>query len=449
VGPEIAPPRLTARTVWGAWAVLSAAALFLVASCARNVPYWDDWKLVPVLLRLQPASLTWIWDQCNEHRLPLSKALMLALVRLSGDDLRWAMFGSALMLSALPALMLLTLRRLAGGLSWTDLMLPVALLNWGHQFNLLFQMQLHFLLAIALFVAVLMVLLQLVEPERSAAGAPADRRRTWVLFAVALPLPWVSGIGLCLSPVLVLWMVWAAERAPRPSLRRALRLCAALLTVCVTVLLFHLPSSPASGPGFVGVGDTLATALKCLSTALGPVGRELWPWSGLAVVLLGLATVLLLVRVMLREPERQLGASVLLAGLVALGGLALAVGASRGGLGWEAGFAPRYITTMAPALCCAHLAWRLYGKGFGRHGVPALLCVTVCLALPFNSWLGLREAQQHAADLGAFEADVRAGLADTDVARIHWPRVCPSEVVLAEDLEMLRQRKRWLFRPGG
>jgi hypothetical protein len=247
--------------------------------------------------------------------------------------------------------------------------------------------------------------------------------------------------------MLVMWMVWAAERAPRPSLRRALRLCAALLTACVTVLLFHLPSSPASGQGFPGIGATVATALKCLSTALGPVGRELWPWSGLSVALLVLATVLLLVRVMRREPERRLGASVLLAGLLALGGLVLVIGASRAGLGWEAGFAPRYTTTMAPGMCCAHLAWRLYGRGFGRHGVPALLCITLCLALPFNSWLGLREARQHASDLGAFEADVRAGVPDAEVAHKHWSRVCPSELVLAEELDRLRQRRRWLFRP--
>ncbi|HEX5011067.1 MAG TPA: hypothetical protein VFY71_11770 [Planctomycetota bacterium] len=443
-----ASPRLAARVVWGAWILLSAATLFLVASCARNVPYWDDWKLVPVLLRLQPPSLAWIWDQCNEHRLPLSKALMLALARLSGDDLRGAMVGSAVLLCALPAVMLLTLRRLAGGLSWTDLVLPVALLNWGHQFNLLFQLQLHFVLAIVLFVGVLMVLLRLVEPAPPA-DAPANGPGTWPLFAVALPLPWVSGLGLCLTPVLVMWMVWAAERAPRPSLRRALRLCAALSTVWVTVLLFNLPSSPASGPGFVGLGDTLATAQRCLSTALGPVGRELWPWSGLYVTLVGLATVVLLVRVMLREPERRLGASVLLAGLLSLGGLALVIGASRAGLGWEAGFAPRYVTVMAPGLCLAHLAWRLHGRGLGRRGVPALLCVTLVLALPFNAWLGLRDAQQHAAELGALEADVRAGMPDVDVARIHWPRVCPSEVVLGEDLEMLRLRRRWLFQPGG
>jgi hypothetical protein len=358
------------------------------------------------------------------------------------------MVASALLLCALPAMMLIALRRLTGGLTWTDLVLPVALLNWGHQFNLLFQMQLHFVLAVACFVGVLMVLLRLVEPESPTAGAPADRR-TWPLFALALPLPWVSGLGLCLTPMLVVWLVWAAERAPRPSLRRALRLCAAVLTVCVTVLLFNLPSSPASGPGFVGLADTLATGQRCLSTALGPVGRELWPWSGLFVALVGLATVLLLVRVMRREPERRLGASVLLAGLLALGGLALVIGASRAGLGWEAGFAPRYVTVMAPGLCFAHLAWRLYGRGLGRQGVPALLCVTLCLALPFNSWLGLRDAQQHAAELGALEADVRAGVPDVDVARIHWSRVCPSEVVLGEDLEMLRLQRRWLFQPGG
>jgi len=441
------PSRATERVVWGGWGLLTAAALVLVAVFGRNVPYWDDWKLVPVLLGGQPPSLAWIWEQGNEHRLPLAKAVLLALASLSGGDLRWAMLASALLLCALPVMLLSAVRRLAGRWAWTDLLLPVALLNWGHQINVLWQIQLHFVLAVALFTGSLVVLLHLVAPP---AGAPPDGPRSrapWALLAVALPLPFASGIGLCLAPVLVLWMAWAAPRVPERPMRRALWTCAALLAAAVALLVASLPSSPASDVGFAGLGATAATTLRCLSTALGPVGRELWPWSGLIVALLGAASALLLLSTVRREPERRLGASVLLAGLLAVFGLALVIGRSRAGLGWEAGFAPRYTTLMAPGLCCAYLAWRLHGGALARR-VPALLCVALLLALPFNTALGLRDARRYAADLEAFAADLRAGVAPAEAVRVHGPRICPAEGErrVASDLQLMRQRRLWLFR---
>lgn len=431
--------RLGARLVWGAWGLLSASLLLLVARLARNVPYWDDWKLVSVLLGGQPPSLAWTWDPCNEHRLPLSKALLVGLATVSGGDLRWAMFASALLLCALAALLIVALARLAGPLRWTDLVLPLALLNAGHQFNLLFQMQLHFLLAVLLFVATLTTLLRVVEPD-------PPRGSTWLLFAVALPLPWTSGLGVCLAPALVLWMGWASTRVAGAAPRRALRVCAAALMVCIVLLVLARPETPVSHPGFQGVAPTAATMLRCLATALGPVGRELWPWSGFGIALLGLSSGLLLLRVMRQQPERRLPASLLLAGLLAVAGLALVIGESRAGLGWEAGFATRYTTAMAPGLCCAYLAWRAFATGRGRRLVPAALCVALGLALPVNTGLGLRDARAHAADLEAFAADVRAGLPVADLVAAHAGRLCPSEVRLTSDLTRLRQRRLWLYR---
>ena len=435
-----------ARLVWGGWAVLSLAALALVLAFGRNVPYWDDWKLVGVLLGGRPVDGAWLWDQCNEHRLPLSKLAMAGLARLSGGDLRWAMVASALLLSAVSALLLVSLRRVAGALRWTDFVLPLALLGWSHQDVLLNQIGLHFTLAVALFVGTLAVLLQLAAPEQAGDGAPGRRRGLlWALLLLAPPLPWVSGIGLCLSPALVLWMLWAASRVARTE-RRALYLCAELVVAGLAVLLVYLPSSPEADRGFMGLGPTAATALRCLTTSIGPLGRELWPWSGLLVAALAAGTAWPLLGA-LRDPARRRGALVLLAGLAAVGGLALVIGKSRAGLGWESGFAPRYTTLMAPGLCCLYLVWRLHGPAGARSLVPALLAVALLLALPFNTSLGLRQARQHTAVLDAFAADVYAGLPPAELARVHAAGICPIEQRMTNDLLLLRQRELWIYGP--
>ncbi len=427
--------RVTAFVVWGAWALLSAAALFLVAHWGRNVPWWDDWKLAPVLIGDKPLTLAWLWEQGNEHRSPLSKLVFWALARLTGGDLRAAMVLSALLLSALAAALLSSLRALTGRWCWPDVVLPVALLNWGHQDNLLWHVELHFVVPIVLFMGALIALLR--------------RSPAWVLLACAATLPLQSGVGLCLSPPLALWLLWESRRTADHGRRRALRLCAALMCVSGAVYLADYPTSPAANPGFMGVGPSLVTAWQCLSTSLGPVGRESWPWSAAFVVLLGLASAGLLLRVMLRHPERRRSASLLLTGLLATTGVALSIGVSRAGLGWNAGFSPRYTTLMFPWLCCAYLAWRLHGdvSGWRRARlVPVALCVALCVALPFNTLLGAREAQQRADVLDAFAADVRAGLSPEDLADRHGSLLCPTRAVLIASLELLRERRLWLYR---
>src|SRR5262245_66262055 len=67
---------------------------YLVRMCIVHfvdVPFWDQWELVPRLDHLYAGTLTVadLWGQNNEHRPLFPIATMLALARLSGWSTGW------------------------------------------------------------------------------------------------------------------------------------------------------------------------------------------------------------------------------------------------------------------------------------------------------------------------------------------------------------------------
>src|SRR5438105_8162010 len=68
--------------------VMSLAILGFVYLYGANVPYLDDWDIVPALTGNQAVTLRWLWSQHNEHRLPLPRLLLLGLYHLFGFDFR-------------------------------------------------------------------------------------------------------------------------------------------------------------------------------------------------------------------------------------------------------------------------------------------------------------------------------------------------------------------------
>ncbi len=59
--------------------------VYLVANYMVDVPYWDQWALVPLLEKSYQGSISFndLWMQNNEHRILFPKIIMLTLARLS------------------------------------------------------------------------------------------------------------------------------------------------------------------------------------------------------------------------------------------------------------------------------------------------------------------------------------------------------------------------------
>ena len=85
--------------VMAVWLALSLGLLAYVLTWARDLPYMDDWELVPVLAGARPFSLDWLLEQTFEHRYVLGRLLLYALWHPGGEDFRAPMLLYVAMLS--------------------------------------------------------------------------------------------------------------------------------------------------------------------------------------------------------------------------------------------------------------------------------------------------------------------------------------------------------------
>src|SRR5260370_65859 len=82
-----------------------------------------------------------IWEQHNEHRVPIPKLVLLGLYELTGGDFRCGMYFNVIMLGALGILMIRGAGRIRGRLSYADAFIPLLLLNWGHYEQILWSIE--------------------------------------------------------------------------------------------------------------------------------------------------------------------------------------------------------------------------------------------------------------------------------------------------------------------
>jgi hypothetical protein len=437
---ETAAPRgrrLAALLVWATWGAMTAALLGYVAAFARDVPWWDDWDLVPVLSGEEPASAAWLWERHNEHRIPIPKLIHLALAAPSGADFRAAPYLNAVGLSAGALALILAARRLRGRTELADALFPVALLHWGQYDNLLWSFQVQFVCSTVLFLfAVALV---------AASANPAGPGRTLLVGLCALALPFCGANGAALAPALALWLGGAAlARRQGAWLPAGL----AVLVVAAVALSFVGYSRPALHPPTPGVGPGLRSALLVLLMADGPAGAVPYgPFVGMFVLLLALAGCAALVRsAFAGRTDRLCGL-----GVVAAGAGVVALGA---GVGWgRAGLyadspgditgVTRYVTLMAPLACCASLAWTLAG----RRLVPYLLLAAVVVMLPANTRLGWEAGRWRAEQLDRLTADARRGVPPDQLSATYRPVVhAVDPELLAERMTMLRRARLGPYR---
>jgi hypothetical protein len=377
------------------------AALLFVWHFGSNVPSWDDWDMIPVLTRHQPVTWDWLWSQHNEHRVPLPRLVFLGLDRLFGVDMRVTMYFDVLLMAAVAAAMMRTAARLRGRASAADAFFPMALLSLGQAANLLWGWQLQFFASVVIACVALLAIVR--------AGATLTHARAARIVGVcAVLLPLCGANGLAMVPALAAWPLalailphrWTGVRVTRGNrVLLAVGLLALALTTIYLVRWHRVPYHPRSQ----SVLQTVMTALKALTIGLGPATREIWPVSGLLVLGVMGASALLLVRTWREREDERARAGGLMLFLLAVSGLALALGLGRNG------FETRYLTLTTPIWCGVAFVWLLYGKP-ARFGVPAALASAALIALAGNTSFGLDYARELRGQLGGFERDMAAGV---------------------------------------
>jgi hypothetical protein len=428
-----------ARIFVGAtWLVMSSAAVVLVVRYGVEVPFWDDFALVPVLAGEKPLTVQWLWEQHNEHRIALSKLVLLGAYRLSGFDFRAGMFLSVAALGALAGGLIKVARGVRGAICYSDAFFPIVLLSWGLHADLLWSIQFTNVLPVAL--TSFLLLLIAARPSR-----PGLLRT--ILAAVLLGLlPFNGATGLAFVPPFCGWFLALAAshwRSREPGARRWALMVLALMTpaVAATLLYFRGYRSPSHHAIRGEITGALRTSIQFLGIGFGPSASVLWPWSGMVAVALFVSSLALVVQVLVKHPEERLRSLGILCFLGANGVLAAGVGWGRAAAGDLAGFQDRYVVISVPWLCCASLVWGLYGRTAARRLVPMCLLLAVSILLWPNTQIGLENAEAGLAQARALARDIRNGVPIYLILKRYTPFLYPSQDGLADLLRMLRRAR--------
>ena len=380
--------------VWGTWGLSTLALIGFVACYGSNVPRWDDYSIVPQLAGVQPVTLRWLWEQHNEHRIPLPKLIMITASRLAGNDVRAEMYLTVLALSGLSAALIVLRSRSAGGLRSSDAVFPLLLLSVGQAANLLWGHQFHQVISMTLGTAYLV-------PMVARPSWPG--RMTLVLAGLGLALlPLCGGTGLLFVPGLELWLFGMAVATIRSGgekrwLRVGTLALAMLPGVTVTALYFRGFRKGFSPDAPGGIFDNVRTGLQFLTGGIGTPGAALWPWSGFVTLGLITLSIVFLIRAWFVRPDERPRVFGLTAFLACMLSIAAAVGWGRGWSGRLAGFQDRFITMAIPVWCWFAFVFRLYTPAnLGRLALN-IVFATLCVCVWPNAQFGLHYGRDSAA----------------------------------------------------
>lgn len=113
--PTSPPPRRTGTgpiyLISLVWILLASVLIVFVVKYHYRLPYWDDWYIMPQCVGAAPITLSWLWEQHNEHRCLIGKLVACSLARPFQGNLRAIPFVDALILLLSSLLILTWLRR--------------------------------------------------------------------------------------------------------------------------------------------------------------------------------------------------------------------------------------------------------------------------------------------------------------------------------------------------
>jgi hypothetical protein len=429
--------------VWGTWAGMFLVALAAVVIYGRNIPFAEDWLLVPPLTGNEPSIFAWIWTQNSEHLVPLPKAIFLLLLTLTGGDFRVGMVFDTLLLGTLAGGMILVARHLRGGqISVTDAFFPIVLLHIGHWDNLLWSWEITFVLSTALTgILLLMVVVWREGPATPAAAIAA------AICLVSLPLS--GGNGTIVAPAFALWSLYCGLlRARHEACLTNNRITGlilissaalALLIVVVYLFGFQRPTWYPASPNFL---TTVITSIKFMAFGFGPAAKSAWFLTSLGAISALLITVALLLTKAVStraDDRRRVLGLMLVAG--ALAALAFALGWGRAGKIEASGhMSTRYALLSVPMLCASYFTVELYASRTMRRLTHGALFFIVLVLLPLNTMVGLERRNWFEQGFTSYQVDLQAGMPLNQLAERHYKFLMPwSRDQLAAGMEMLHR----------
>jgi hypothetical protein len=401
------------RFVVAVWATATALALVATALHGRWLPWSDDFDMVPFVTGDKPITLGWLWEQHNEHRIPLVKLFFVGLGRLSGCDYRWTLATNALLLSFTAGVMLVAARRLRGSSSWTDAMFPVLLLHLG-QGTLVWAF--HTQMLLTTFLGGIFIATAVAAPRGS-----AWRAAIMVFAACLLPLTGSSGLVVAAAAACLLMaeaVGWNSAGSTPMRFARGLEAagaCMIALLAVAYVASLHLTHAAT----YAGVWQTLVASLDTLTSyAGGLVNRSPAAWR-LATAGAIIGTVALAVRGVLTSTgivRSQL--MILLGYLAALGMVAVAIGHGRGTRDFTDLYG-HYATLAVGVPVAMGLIWAALPQTRAARVVQAALCVAAIVIAFKHAKAVVRTWGSSAEEWAVLTTAMRGELSPEEVAARH------------------------------
>jgi hypothetical protein len=399
-------PPFASFFVWSIWLIMLVAMLSLAVSYTVNIPWADEWDYASVLGGARPISSALIWEQHNEHRIPLPKFIWLLSLRLSHYNFRVLSFFHILMFAGLSAGLILYAKLVRGWTDYSDAFLALLVLNPAHYQNLLWAWQIGFILPISLAGVLLLLIVSTVVP-----GNSFTWKRTLSASVCLILLPLCGAVGLVFGAALSLWVGYMAlshwgssERLTR--YQRLLLLAAVSIVTLLAVLYLHGLQKPHQIPPSPGFEASLRAGLEFLSVSFGYHAGLALPSIGIAMLVLILMSAAIVVTDMVKRAPARLSATGFLLFLGAGCFLSLSIGIGRAGLGVGAGLQPRYVTLALPILLCVYFVWLAYTRLVVSQVMQLALLAVVLILL---------RVQQ----VEAFRSDLQNGMPATTLVRRH------------------------------
>ncbi len=399
--------RALRRALVAVWAIFTLGALAFVVMLGTNAPYADEWEFVPALLGEEP-TLPWLWQQHNEHRMPLPRAIVFTYFKLT-HDFRAGMVLQVAMLSALALYLMRLADTLRGKPHWADAFFPVSLLHIGHWENFVMGYQVCFVLFAVLATSLAVIALRITH---------ANGFRSGVLAGVCLTLlALTGGSGLVVVPVVSAWLVFVAVSVWRRG-AKSRAIVVFLLAVLPLAYLrvyfqgYHKPEHhPQPSSDVVRVATVTG---EVLAVSLGMGLSAVWWLVATGLVAVGALTLALVVR-RWKEPDERLSVAGLIAVAAGVTGVSLAIGVGRAGFdSWASmGLWSRYSLLAWPLLAVTYLVW----VKLGRKWIPISLCVAAALAFPGNTGVGMVTGARVAGDYAGVAAQAGSGLTAEQIVK--------------------------------
>jgi hypothetical protein len=379
--------------------------------------------MVPEVTGERPLTVASMWAPYAEHRIPLAKLVHVSVWKLTAGSLRTGMVINVLTMSAMAFAMILTARGLRGGTSYADAFFPLALLNWGNWFNLLWWWQINFILPMALVVALLVVVLR--------TRGRLTIRAALLAGACLILLPMNGPSGLAFVPAVALWLAYAGLlrwRSGEVHRRRDALLIWGMVAIALLLVRLYLLGlrKPDQRPAAPDLRAVLRATVQFLSMGLGPAASSSWKYYGSGVLGALVISSGLLLRSWYKRPGerlRTLGQLCLTGGM---GCLALGLAWGRSGFGENAGLAAHYMIIALPALYCVYFAWGTCYPSAGGKLVQMCLLLLACGLFWDNMRVGLEAARLRGSQMEAFERDLRGGAPPLVLAQRHMEAIAPA-----------------------